>query len=61
MYFKPTTNFEVFNQINQSNSSKGSSYDGISAKFLKIATEVLFLILANLFNVCFELEVFLQA
>ena len=51
MYLKPTTNFGVFNQINQLNKCKGYSYDGISAKFLKIAAKVIPPVLANLFNV----------
>ena len=65
MYFKPSTNVEVFNQNNQLNTFKGCDYHGSnsakSAKCIKIATKALPPILANLFNVCFKLGALFQA
>ena len=58
MYFKPSTNIEVLNQINQLNTSKGCGYDSISTKFLKTATKAHSRILGHLFNVCFKLGIF---
>ena len=58
MYLKSTTNVEVFDQINQLNSSKRCGYDGISAKFIKIAADIISPILANMSNLCFKPGVF---
>ena len=52
---------EVFLVNCMANSSKSCGYDGISVKFLKIATKVILPVLTNLFNASFELRVFLSS
>ena len=54
MYFSPTTECEVFDAIQRLNPRKGSGFDGISPKFIRIAAVILAPVLEKLFNACFE-------
>ena len=58
MYFRPISTVEVFNTIKQLKSNKNCGIDGIETEFVKIATEIIALILTNLYNHCFALRVF---
>ena len=58
MFLNPTSTFEIRCIINQLNINKSCGSDGIEAKFIVLASEVLFLVLAVLFNVCFDFEIF---
>jgi len=57
MFLRPTNLFEINNIISQLNPRKGKRKgpDGISAKFIIIAKDILTPILIRLFNACFEL------
>ena len=52
MFLNPTSAFEIRCIINQLNS------DGIEAKFIVLASEVLSPVSAILFNACFDFEIF---
>ena len=58
MYFRPISTVEVFNIINQLKPSKSCGFDGIETKFVKIAAEIIAVVLTNLYNHCFALGVF---
>ena len=58
MYFRPISIVEVFNTINQLKSNKSCGFDGIETKFVKIAVEIIALVLTNLYNHCFALGFF---
>ena len=53
LYFRPTSAVEVFNSSNQLNSNRSCGFDGIKTKFVKIAAEVIALVLTNLYYHCF--------
>ena len=58
MYFRPTSAAEIFNVIFQLNSNKSCGFDGINARFVKIATDFISPILAVLINACFDVGIF---
>ena len=59
MYFRPISTVEVFNTINQLKPNKSCGLDGIKTKFVKIAAEIIAVVLTNLYNNhCFALGVF---
>ena len=58
MYFRPASAAEIFNVIFQLNSNKSCGFDGINARFVKIAAEVISPILAVLINTCFDVGIF---
>ena len=60
-YFRPISTVEVFNSINQLKPNKSCGFDGIETKFVKIAAEIIAVVLINLYNHCFALGVFLLA
>ena len=55
MYFQPISVVEVFNTIYQLNRNKSCGIDSIETKFVKIAAEIIALVLTNLYNHCFVL------
>ena len=60
MFLNPTSVFEIRRIINQLNINKSCGSDGIITKFIVLASEVLFPVLAILFNACFDFgEIFL--
>ena len=58
MFLNPTNAFEIRCIINQLNINKSCGSDGIEAKFIVLASEVLSPVLAILFNACFDFEIF---
>ena len=58
MFLNPTNTFEIHCIINQLNINKSCDSDGIEAKFIVLASEVLFPVLAILFNACFDFGIF---
>ena len=54
----PTFPFEILCVIKQLNSYKSSGLDGIDAKFVQLAAEVIVPTLCFLYNACFENGVF---
>ena len=54
MFLNCTSTFEIRCIINQLNINKSCSSDGIEAKFIVLASEVLSPVLAILFNACFD-------
>ena len=54
MYLCPTSPFEILCVIKQLNCNKSCGLDGIDAKFVQLAAEVIALELCLLFNACFE-------
>ena len=58
MFLRPTSPAEIYNVIFQLNSNKSCGFDGINAKFVVTASEVLPPILSILINACFDLGVF---
>ena len=58
MFLNPTNTFEIRCIINQLNINKSSGSDGIEAKFIVLASEVLSPVLAILFNACFDFGIF---
>ena len=60
MYFRSTSAAEIFNVIFQLNSNTSCSSGSINARFVKIAADVISLILAVLVNACFDVGIFLS-
>ena len=58
MFLNPTSTFEICCIINQLNVIKSCGSDGIEAKFIVLAAEVLSSVLAILFNACFDFGIF---
>ena len=58
MFLNPTSEFEIRCIINQLNTNKSCDSDGIEAKFIMLASEVLSPVLAILFNACFDFGIF---
>ena len=58
MFLCPISPTEIYNVIFQLNSNKSCGFDGINAKFVITASEVLSPILSILINSCFDLGVF---
>ena len=58
MFLNPTSLFEIHCIINQLNTNKCCGSDGIEAKFIVLVSEVLFPVLAILFNACFGFRIF---
>ena len=58
MFLNPTSTFKICCIINQLNINKSCGSDGIEAKFIVIASEVLSPVLAILFNACFYFGIF---
>ena len=58
MFLNPTSAFEIRCVINQLNTNKSCGSDGIEAKFIMLASEVLSPVLAILFNACFDYGIF---
>ena len=58
MCFRLTSAAEIFNVIFRLNSNKSCGFDGINARFVKIAAEVISPILAVLINTCFDVGIF---
>ena len=58
MFLNPTSAFEIHCIISQLNTNKSCGFDGIKARFIMLASEVLFPVLAILFNACFDFEIF---
>ena len=58
MFLNPTSTFEIRCIINQLNINKSCGSDGIEAKFIVLASEVLSPVLAILFNACFDFGIF---
>ena len=58
MFLNPTSTFEIRCIINQLNINKSCGSDGIEAKFILLASEVLSPVLAILFNPCFDFGIF---
>ena len=58
MFLNPTSAFEIRCIINQLNINKSCGSDGIEAKFIVLASEVLSPVLAILFNACFDFGIF---
>ena len=58
MFLNPTNTFEIRCIINQLNINKSCGSDGIEAKFIVLASEVLSPVLAILFNACFDFGIF---
>ena len=54
MYLRPTSPFEISCVIKQLNCNKSCGLDGIDAKFVQLAAEVIAPALCLLFNACFE-------
>ena len=58
MFLNPTSAFEIRCIINQVNTNKSCGSDGIEAKCIVLASEVLSPVLAILFNACFDFGIF---
>ena len=58
MFLNSTSTFEIRCIINQLNINKSCGSDGIEAKFIVLASEVLSPVLAILFNACFDFRIF---
>ena len=58
MFLNPTSAFEIYCIINQLNINKSCGSDGIEAKFIVLASEVLSPVLAMSFNACFDFGIF---
>ena len=58
MFLNPTSTFEIRCIINQLNINKSCGSDGIEAKFIVLASEVLSPVLAILFSACFDFGIF---
>ena len=58
MFLNPTNAFEIRCIINQLNINKSCGSDGIDAKFIVLASEVLSPVLAILFYACFDFGIF---
>ena len=58
IFLYPTSEFEICCIINQLNTNKSCGSDGIEAKFIVLASEVLSPVLAILFNACFDFRIF---
>ena len=58
MFLNPTLAFEIRCIINQLNIDKSCGSDGIQAKVIVLASEVLSPVLAILFNACFDFGIF---
>ena len=58
MFLNPTNAFEIRCIVNQLNINKSCGSDGIEAKFIVLASEVLSPVLAILFNACFDFGIF---
>ena len=58
MFLNPTSAFEIRCIINQLNTNKSCGSNGIEAKFIVLAFEVLSPVLAILFNACFDVGIF---
>ena len=58
MFLNPTNAFEIRCIINHLNTNKSCGSDGIEAKFIVLASEVLSPVLAILFNACFDFGIF---
>ena len=58
MFLNPTSEFEIRCIINQLNINKSCGSDGIEAKFIVLAFEVLYPVLTILYNACFDFGVF---
>jgi len=58
MYLYPTNPIKISNIILKLNPQKSSGPDGIPGKFIKLSKDILAPILAQLFNICFELFFF---
>ena len=54
MYLRPTSPFEILCVIKQLNCNKSCGLDGIDAKFVLLAAEVIAPAQCLLFNACFE-------
>ena len=54
MYLHSTSPFEILCVIKQLNCNKSCGLDGIDAKFVQLAAELIALALCLLFNACFE-------
>ena len=54
LYLRPTSPFEILCVIKQLNYNKSCGLDGIDAKFVQLAAEVIAPALCLLFNACFE-------
>ena len=54
MYLRSTSPFETLCVIKQLNCNKSCGFDGIDAKFVQLAAEVIAPALCLLFNACFE-------
>ena len=57
-FLNPTSAFEICCIINQLNISKSCGSNGIEVKFIVLASEVLFPVLAISFNACFDFGIF---
>ena len=58
MFLNPTNAFEIRCFINQLNTNKSCGSDGIEAKFIMLAFEVLSPVFAILFNACVDFGIF---
>ena len=58
MFLNPTSTFKIRCIINQLNINKSCGSDGIEAKFIVLASEVLSPVSAISFNACFDFEIF---
>ena len=58
MYFLPISAVKVLNTTNQLNSNKTCRFDGVKTKFVKIAGEIIALLLTNIYYHRFALGVF---
>ena len=58
MFLRPTSPAEIYNVTSQLNSNKSCGFDGINAKFVITASEVLSPMLSIIINACFDLCVF---
>ena len=54
MYLRPASPFEILCVLKQLNCNKSCELDGIDAKFVQLAAEVIAPALCLLFNACFE-------
>ena len=58
MVLNPTSAFEIRCIFNQLNINKNCPSDGMEAKFIVLASEVLSPVLAIVFNACFDFGIF---
>ena len=58
VFLNPTSAFEIRCIMNQLDTNKSCGSDGIEAKFIVLASEVLSPVLAILFNACFDFGIF---